>query len=360
MLQNITIRLSRVWFFSLLAGLITEIYSLRIQIAQESLLKESLVRRSNPNNFTFLNVTRHDDGILYLAYYFPQWHLVPENKLQGKYYTDWDFVKTNSHSFTPTEYYEMNHETLTKHDDMANKFRVGAFIFWHYWIDNAMVLNHPVELFMQRARKTKFMISWDDQSGYLGTQKFDSPERHAYQLLRYFTHENYLTDKDGRKPFTIYLTTVPQDYLNRFSAFLELYNVTLKIGFNWQSYMNNWDIPKSSQICAEFGPHSHPRFADYKVMRNNCSDHWQGTLTSWDARPRACAGRSHHACKKNIPKDQQPSLDLWKQRLKTIKANIAPNNKDRIVSIHAWNEWSEGGVLECSVEYKCKFLEALR
>jgi len=73
--------------------------------------------RYDKAEFTYLNVTRAPDDILYMTYYFPQWHLIPENRLQTSrvsegvrkimggdrdvpgsegevYYNDWDFVRT--------------------------------------------------------------------------------------------------------------------------------------------------------------------------------------------------------------------------------------------------------------------------
>ena len=111
------------------------------------------------HNFLYKDIVRHDDDILYMAYYFPQFHISPENKLhrdQPIHYTDWNIIKQHNHSFTPLDYYDLTDPlVLDEQDKYANENRIGAFIFYHYWLDNSMVLNHPVELFMQKQRKTK-------------------------------------------------------------------------------------------------------------------------------------------------------------------------------------------------------------
>ena len=60
---------------------------------------------TSKNNFSYINVTRNDDDILYMAYYFPQFHIAPENRIQLKtenlLYTDWDCLKQSDKSFFP-------------------------------------------------------------------------------------------------------------------------------------------------------------------------------------------------------------------------------------------------------------------
>ena len=75
----------------------------------------------------------------------------------------------------------------------------------------------------------------------MGKQLYDNPEKHGYQLLRYFLDENYLTDVDGRKPFIVYLSSSDSarerytdvQYLLRLIIFLESHGVRLKLGHNY-------------------------------------------------------------------------------------------------------------------------------
>lgn len=324
------------------------------------------------SDFTFLDVTRHTNDILYMAYYFPQFHIAPENKIQLKCdnvsYTDWDTVKNVPHSFTPIEYYNLgDQDVFDKQDDFASKYKIGVFIFYHYWLDNKMILNLPVDLFMNKKRKTKFMFCWDNESGCLGQQYYNSPEEHAYQMIRYFKNENYLTDKNGQKPFIIYLTPdFDKSYLDKFINFLSYYDIKLKIGFHFQKYKNNWYIPEYSNIGVEFGPHmedghlSGSKASGYHINRKNSFlDYWQGGMSSWDSRPRANSLRTHQNQCNILYPNGCVSVEEFKNQIIKIKNNIASNNKDKIITLFAFNEWSEGAVLEESQEFGTQFIECL-
>ncbi len=331
---------------------------------------------TNNNNFIYHNVTRSKDDILYMAYYFPQFHIAPENKIAIKTvetsYTDWDLVKCTPRSFTPLNYYNLANPTIyDEQDERANKYKIGVFIFYHYWFDNSMILSLPLDLYIQKKRKTKFILCWDNQSGYLGKQYYNKPEKHAYALLKYFMSENYLTDKNGKKPFLIYLTKdlstnklIDITYLTVFLKFLKYYDINLKIGYNYQKFKNNFAIPDHSDICVEFGPHMgngkpHRNTYEYSVRTPKCPEYWQGAITSWDSRPRAGSVRTHQkSCHVGHP-NGNVSVSKFKAQLSKIKKNIVPNNKDKIITIFAWNEWSEGATLEESVEYGNKFIECL-
>jgi hypothetical protein len=324
--------------------------------------------------YTFENVTRNKDGILYMVFYFPQFHFAPENKITYNMnddvnYTDWDFLKISNRSFTPPIYYNLADDrgsVYDYHDDLAHEYNIGVFIFYHYWADNKMILNLPVDLYMSTKRKTKFMFCWDNQSGYLGKVNYDSPEEHAYQMLRYFMNENYLTDKDGRKPFLIYLTpNFDRNYLEKFINFLSLFHIKLRVGFNWQKHINNWDMPDYSDFASEFGPHmedgvhSGSLESGYKIRKNNFSDYWQGALSSWDSRPRIFSLRTRQPmCNMDFP-NGCVDVNEFRKQIQKIKDNIAENNKDKIITIFAWNEWTEGAVLENSLEFGTRFLECL-
>ena len=79
----------------------------------------------NSSNFLYKDVVRHDDNILYMAYYFPQFHIAPENKLhreQPIHYTDWNIIKEHNHSFTPLDYYDLTDPSvIDAQDKYANE-----------------------------------------------------------------------------------------------------------------------------------------------------------------------------------------------------------------------------------------------
>ena len=323
-------------------------------------------------------VTRTSKGTLLMAFYFPQYHTAPENKLQLKvkesHYTDWDVLKANSDraSLTPLRYYNLAEaEIIRSQDEMANEYGVGVFIFYHYWLDNTMVLNLPLDLFIQRRRKTKFLLCWNNESGFLGKQLYDSPEKHGYQLLRYFLSENYLTDVHGRKPFLVYLTNqVDVAYLSRLVGFLDVNGIHVKLGHNYQHSKNNWALPEWSEIASEFAPHfrggpGRPDLYQY-VPRDPSwetgSEYWQGAITSWDSRPRCNSLRTHQKMCNGRPNGEpngQVSPVGFGKLLENLAENFHPLNVDKIITIFAWNEWAEGAALEESKEHGKLFLQKL-
>ena len=341
-------------------------------------------RVTNENvDYLYRDVTRSKDGVLYMAFYFPQYHIAPENKveLEVEHYTDWDVLKKNSNvsSLTPPVFYNLaDPKVLEEQDELASQFGVGVFIFYHYWLNNSLVLNHPVDLFLQRKRKTKFMFCWDNTSGFLGKQLYDSPEKHGYQLLRFFLNENYVTDVDGRKPFVVYVTNEDQlqerytdaDYLARLLSFLESHGVRLKLGHVYAQHMNYWALPAWSEIAVEFGPHMGTDATEHRLTtlytyepRNPTwaagKEYWQGVTTSWDSRPRCSSMRTRQTACDLSSSNGLVSPDGFREVVKQVKNSFHPMNKDRVVTIFAWNEWAEGAALEPSVEYGQTFLECL-
>lgn len=314
------------------------------------------------SRFRFQNVSRDKDGSLFMAYYFAQWHIVPQNSIDGVFYTDWDLFVNGGQCCTPQNFYKLNAEVLEAHDELAFKHQVGVFIFYHYWDSkNGMVMNHGMELFIQVKRKTKLVICWDNEDGFLAKTVYEHPERHAYQLLRFFMNENYLTYADGSKPFVLYLNNVPKSYFEGFANFLKLYGIVVHFLFHYQDYGNKFQIPEWAFGGVEFGPHTHGRY--YGMNRQRLSsafpDYWQGLLVGWDSRPRARQKRSKLYRTNGIVANGLVDVVKFKKNLKWMKSNFALNNVDHVITLFAWNEWSEGAVLECSKEFNCSFIEAL-
>ena len=145
----------------------------------------------------------------------------------------------------------------------------------------------------------------------------------------------------------------------------DIHNINLKVGFHWQKHTNQWYMPDYSEMSVEFGPHmecgvsSGSRAEGYNIRPNNFSDYWQGSLSSWDSRPRICSLRTTQGMCDTSRPNGCVSVSEFKNQIKKIKSNIAVNNKDKIITIFAWNEWSEGAVLEESVEFGTQFLECL-
>lgn len=327
------------------------------------------------DEYMYEHVTRAPDGTLYMAYYFPQFHIAPENKLQleteNNLYTDWDVIRqSNRRSITPLEFYDLKDQQVLDHqDELAHSHGIGVFIFYHYWLDNSLVLNLPVEHYLLKKRKTKFMFLWDNESGFLGKQLYDSPEKHAYQMIRFFQSENYLRDKHGRCPFLIYhAQTMDDEYLSTFVSYVQLYGVKLKLGFNYQQHKLQWHVPSWGEIASEFGPHleggaTRGDLYSYKARSENLTvpnEYWQGATVAWDSRPRCASGRTaQKSCAQEQP-NGQVSPEGFGKLLRDINLNRHIQNRDNVVTLFAWNEWSEGATLEPTEEFGSSFIAQLK
>jgi hypothetical protein len=127
-------------------------------------------------------------------------------------------------------------------------------LFFHYWLDNTMIMNLPVDLYMAQRRKTKFMLIWDNEDGFLGQQLYDKPDQHSYQLSRFFLNENYIKAADGTVPLLVYLykdgtgrtkLPLPGEYIKKLKDnMLNWYGVRIKIGFLYIDYKNNFKYPE--------------------------------------------------------------------------------------------------------------------
>lgn len=293
-----------------------------------------------------------------MAFYFPQFHTVPQNVREGKFYNDWDLLKESGRDrpLTPMKYYDGSSErTLQEHDDLADKYGIGGFIFYHYWRDNQMMMHLPLDLFVQSERKTKMILCWDNQN-----TRYNEPTKHAYELLRFFKNENYLRELDGSVPFLIYRTDlVEKTYLLQFRKFLSSFGVNVRILTALQGlYIAQTSVPEWADGGFEFAPNLHGFAYESKILNPKTSVHWQGVLVGWDSRPRQLLKSSRHFSKRP-KKDGMIDVKLFEKALQRTRHSIRSNNQDKVITLFAWNEWSEGGVLECSQEFGCSFLDVI-
>ena len=111
-----------------------------------------------------------------IAFYFPQFHPIKENdKWWGKGFTDWDLVKKAKPLFEghnqPREpinddyYNPCKKETLARQSLLAKKYGVEGFMFYHYWFDGKLLLEKPMEVFLEcKDIDISFCVCWANES----------------------------------------------------------------------------------------------------------------------------------------------------------------------------------------------------
>ena len=156
-------------------------------------------------------------------------------------------------------------------------------------------------------------------------------------------------------------------YIEKLVEYLKNYGVDVKLGHSHQNHKDNWYIPEWAEISSEFGPHFEggPTRADLYTYTPPTSDsdskqeYWQGSITSWDSRPRCNSLRTKQTgCPPEVP-NGQVSPTGFGELIRGILSHLHPRNLDRVITIFAWNEWTEGATLEETVEYGHDFIKQL-
>lgn len=111
-----------------------------------------------------------------IAFYFPQFHEIPENnEWWGKGFTDWKLVKEAKPLYEghnqprvpiDEDYYNpCEKETLKKQAELAKKYGIEGFMFYHYWFDGKLYLEKPMEVFLSNPDiDISFCVTWANES----------------------------------------------------------------------------------------------------------------------------------------------------------------------------------------------------
>ncbi|MBQ0011045.1 MAG: glycoside hydrolase family 99-like domain-containing protein [Ruminococcus sp.] len=164
-----------------------------------------------------------------IAFYLPQFHSIPENDLWwGKDFTEWTNVKAAKPLFDGHQqpkvplnnnYYNLLDDSVKVWQaDLAKKYGVYGFCYYHYWFgDGKMLLEQPMEqMLVNKEIDIPFCICWanepwtriwvGNEAETLIPQKYGDEkewEKHFYYLLPFFQDERYITD-DGKPIICIY------------------------------------------------------------------------------------------------------------------------------------------------------------
>lgn len=163
-----------------------------------------------------------------IAYYLPQFHAIPENdEWWGKGFTEWSNMKKAEALFPEhnqprvplnENYYNLlDPETLKWQANLAKKYGIYGFCFYHYWFDGHMLLEKPMEILYSHPEiDLNYCISWANEdwtnawvssnSKTLISQTYgdkDIWEKHFRYFVRFFKDKRYILI-DGKPLLTIY------------------------------------------------------------------------------------------------------------------------------------------------------------
>ena len=360
-----------------------------------------------------------------ITFYLPQFHPIPENnEFWGEGFTEWVNVKKAKALYEghnqPTvpldnNYYDLrNIETMKWQTDIAKKYGVYGFCFYHYWIEGRKLLEFPVENYLEHKEiDFPYCLSWANHSWtdswkigsnktliaqtYGGEKDWES---HFQYLLPYFKDPRYIKE-DGKPLFIIYM---PEDIPN-VNEMLDYWQVKAKenglkgIKFAYQYIYFDMDKKKDDSRFSygiEFQPSyaiadsrgkmmatirkegyrflngiqqklnikvkmvsqpkleriDYSRIWEYVLKRRPDSDKKiPGAFTGWDNTPRK--GKGGLVLENNSPELFEKYLTMQIKRTKEIY-------KKDMLFVTAWNEWAEGCILEPTQKDGFKYLEAVK
>lgn len=352
-----------------------------------------------------------------MAFYLPQFHTIPENdEWWGKGFTEWFNVKKTKPLFKGHEqprvplnhnYYDLSKiETLRWQAELANKYGLYGFCFYHYWFAGGkMLLEKPAEMLLaNKDINTHFCFSWANEPWartwdgkahqVLMAQDYGKEKdwiKHFEYLLPFFKDERYIKEK-GCPMFVIYkphLMPNAKEMMEKWDA------LAVEAGFNGMHFVetlrgtekDSRQLPFKAYV--EFEPartnFSRPILSlTYKRIRrrvlnmlNKCFGlsvmlntpftfddvarrslrtkspvgTYGGVCVGWDN-----TARRGVASLIVLPPTKQQFKSILEKKVKQTREDY----KSNYLFVNAWNEWCEGTYLEPDEIHKYDYLEAIQ
>lgn len=162
-----------------------------------------------------------------IAFFVPQYHRIPLNdKYWGEGFTEWDNIRNAKPIFDGhnqprvplnNNYYNLlDRDTKVWQIELAKKYGLYGFCYYHYWFDGQMLLEKPCEQILDDKSldlpfcfcwaNEAWSMQWTGEKKIIMPQKYGSEEswkRHFDYLLPFFQDERYIKE-DGKPIFVLY------------------------------------------------------------------------------------------------------------------------------------------------------------
>jgi len=352
-----------------------------------------------------------------IAYYLPQFHeTIENNQWWGKGYTEWRNAKNAKPLFRghyqPREPYKDNYydlldvDVMRKQAQMAEKYGVYGFAFYHYWFgDERKMLEKPAEnLLKSKDVNMRFCFAWANENWtrtwegpggekeVLMNQKYGDEtdwKAHFDYLKDFFADERYIK-KDGKPVLMIYRLDKIPCYKKMFDYWQEL---AIQAGlpgiYIIQMYYKEEQIRRGIDAYALYVPavfwgikrdnvrseviqylqkklayknipfaiaqflydtYDYDKSYEYILSRNYKKNEYMGAFTDFD-------NTARRGTRAAIWKGVSPKKFCY--YLTKIIEKSSKENKE-FVFINAWNEWGEGNYLEPDKKYGFGYLKAIK
>jgi hypothetical protein len=358
------------------------------------------------------------------AIYFPNFHVNPGNEEQhGKGWTEWEVLKRGEPKFPgheqpkrPAWGYldEAEPRVFEQKIAAAHAAGINHFIFDWYWFDGKPFLERALEegyLHAQNKANVRFCLMWANQDWVdcMPAKLRDKNRRPLYKsnqsaadfeiitdyILSHYFHERSYFLVDGAPYFSIYMlkeliekmggVDITRAALGRFrektrnAGFPDLHINVMAAG--------TVGVPDLQRTLAAFGVKSvtnytwahhyeFPSFpsAEYKDAMESAQAYWSKSSDAfgvpyqldvsvgWDPSSRACQSDVYERgdypytsiLRNNTPELFRKSLTQAKTYLERYP------DQSRIITVNAWNEWTEGSHLEPDTVHGMGYLDAIR
>jgi hypothetical protein len=359
-----------------------------------------------------------------IAFYLPQFHEIPENNYWwGQGFTEWTNVKKSKKLFynhyqprvpLNNNYYSLkNLDTIRWQAELAKKYNIYGFCFYHYWFNGKLLLERPMEILLENKDiDVKFCISWANEEWTNGWVSNDNKilmkqnfgdrkdwENHFQYFLKFFLDPRYIYE-DGKPLLIIYFPSIIHEIEEMLSFWRKrASDYGLKgIHFLYQKAQYHFDISKNKSIFdggIEFQPgyqdlnrknkirrqfesfsfqflrfvksklHLSTSYRVPKLLKLSYDKAWDNILNSkpsgshmypgafvdWDNTPRK--GRRGSVYVGSNPIKFEIYLTKYLNK-------IEREYKKDLVFLFAWNEWGESGYLEPDSKFKYQYLQAVK
>ncbi|WP_294959932.1 glycoside hydrolase family 99-like domain-containing protein [uncultured Fibrobacter sp.] len=365
----------------------------------------------------------------YIAFYLPQFHELPENnKIWGKGFTEWTNVKNAKPLFdghhqpvVPLNhnYYDLTHPSVMKWQiDLAKKYGIYGFCFYHYWYNGHIIMNKPIEMLLgDKSMDIPFCICWANHEWsnawktskkkevYFSQDYSDKGEwrTHYEYLLPYLKDVRYIRIED--KPLVvIYDAEVPQmkemlkcwndwaiqDGIEKGLTFA-YENVMPDISSNFDDSPFDFDIEYQPQYYRVLSVQKKrynsfadktKRFIENKLKlsipewfkelfrkdvltRYSYDEAWKWILNMKPVSPKSVPGAFVNV--DTTPRRQERgviSIGMTPEKLEKYLIQLVEKTKNEykrdMIFVFAWNEWAEGAYMEPDERWKYGVLEAFK
>lgn len=354
-----------------------------------------------------------------IAFYLPQFHEVKENEVWwGKGFTEWTNVKNAEPTFKGQymprkplndNYYNLTDPKILKwQSDIAQKYGIYGFCYYHYWFEGKMLLEKPAEIMLEHEEITiPFCFSWanhtwkrnwaNKSNEILREQTYGNETdwvKHFYYLLPFFKDKRYI--RIDEKPLMILYNPLG---VKEFPEMMQMWQKLAKenglAGLTFVHQQNEFDHHKEiGGELYDYGIEFQMNDAVHKFMKKNIKFAFERiTNRIADVFPflRSKVTTMHYTYDEiwKIILDSDPKGDDWfpgafvdwdntprRKNRGQVCTDVTPEKFYRYLSqqirrskeiykkdylfMFAWNEWGESGYLEPDEKFGYAMLEAVK